>query len=93
MTPPSRQDDGNVRRQLVCACLRSACVVALVVTDKGGEIVVSCCLSSEPPDKMTLFCLPGRDMSTGDLGEQSVRQTKNVHCESVARRTPVAPSR
>ena len=37
---------GTSERQLVCACFRSACVVANVVTDAGGEIVVSCCLSS-----------------------------------------------
>ena len=33
-------------RQLLCACLRSACVVAHVVTGTSGEVMVSCCLSS-----------------------------------------------
>ena len=32
---------GTLARQLLCACLRSACVVSHVVTDTGGEIVVS----------------------------------------------------
>ena len=47
MTPPSRQDDGNVRAPtLACTgCVFAGVVVHMVVRD-GGGFVVSRCLSS-----------------------------------------------